>query len=399
MSRQSLQNECDRENYENRKVDIIRTQRMDEFWKYSNGNFFITGDGGIKREIADKRRKMLLSAIKYAPSFSKGNLVVIHNDDTLEQEVIREAYSLERELIVISEKYPNYHLFYRMNREKILSFFDEMGKKCGYPNMIEADSYARAFMEILEYSYPVSLPAMIALADKSDKEIYEIARDHGVTARVLQDFERAVNRNGGDTFRGILNRVHSAMARITRYDCDTKFNMMTATRPGEPARVILINMNISDTYIFNLYMKYELDEIRGRQVSLIVDDIPVINESGFMDSLKAIAINKYSAVGLCAGDIFNMIQMEDLRGFNTHCIFEHANNQSLTALLNSYGTYHHAYVQETQVIPAGRLITFIPQRTYTKAFDVRPRIRIQDMEFAVLKGHRQERCIIVSELL
>ena len=58
MSRQSLQNECDRENYENRKVDIIRTQRMDEFWKYSNGNFFITGDGGIKKEIADKRRKM-----------------------------------------------------------------------------------------------------------------------------------------------------------------------------------------------------------------------------------------------------------------------------------------------------------------------------------------------------
>lgn len=408
MSKQSLERECARENNENRRVDLVRNQRMDDFWRRSRGNFFITGDENIYSgsmyntktdSMAQTRRQMLLSAVRNSPDFSRGTLVIIHNDDVLENEMIRMAGTLNRQLIVISEQYRNYHLFYKMDIEKILACFDEVGRMCGYHNMADTDAYTRAFMEIVECGYPVSMQSMIALSRKSDQEIHNIAQSYGVDFNTLQDFDRAANTNGRDTFRRILERIRSALGGITRNDCDTKFNMITACGKNEPPRIILINVNSSAPEIFNLYFRHELDEVRGQQISVIIDDIPTFKEDGLISAVKNIGRNQYGAAGLCAGDIFNMADEKDLKGFSTHCIFRHADPGSLETLLNSYGTYRYAYVQEANALSEGRFFVLMPQRTYTKAYvEKHPRIMMQDMSFAVLKGHNAERPAIVDSL-
>ena len=175
--------------------------------------------------------------------------------------------------------------------------------------------------------------------------------------------------------------------------------MLTASGTGEVFRVVLINLNSRSPEVLNRCIRYELEEIRGRRVAVIVDDIPVSREDGLIYAVKNIGRTPYGAVGLCAGDIFNMISEEDLRGFSTHCVFRHANNRSLETLLSHYGTYRHAYVQESNSISEGRVFVLIPQKSYIKIYEENhPRIMQQEMSLAVLKGHQAERPMIVDQL-
>lgn len=400
MSRRSLENECRRENRQNRGVDVVRNQSRDDFWRRSSGNFFISGDENTYAgDMGWERRQMLISAIKNAPDFAPRTVFVLHNDDILEQELISQAGTLNRQLVVISGKYRNYHMFYGMNPEQIMTCINEVGNLYRYHNMQDTDAYARAFMEILEGVYPISLQSMMALAENSDKKICEIAEFHGVDPDTRERFNWAANTAGTNTFREILRRISSATEEITTKSCNTGFNMLTASRGGEASRVVLINMNSRSPEVLNRCIRYELEEIRGRRVAVIVDDIPMSREDGIIDAIKNIGRNPYGAAGMCAGDIFNMISEEDLRGFHTHCVFRHANNRSLETFLSHYGTYRYAYVQETNTTSEGRLFVLIPQKSYIKVYEENhPRIMQQEMSLAVLKGHQAERPMIVDRL-
>jgi len=121
-------------------------------------------------------------------------------------EMVRNG-NLPRMLVVLSERYKNYHVFYGMNNMDIVHCIYKVGNYLKYNNISGVENYAEAFLQILKSMYEVSLPAMLSMAELDDQRIVELAQKQGVSKYWIQQLKKG-SGSDSENFRLIIKKIY-----------------------------------------------------------------------------------------------------------------------------------------------------------------------------------------------
>ena len=298
MSRNSMISECNRNNEKNRNVVQSKYLSMKQFWQNASGSFLISGDA---QGMEEERRRMLLSALQHCEQLAWGNVVILHQDEELEEDLIRlvQEGTLPRKLVVISEKYRNYHVFYNMDKMDVINCIHKTGTYLRYSNMAGVDTYGQAFLEILNSMYTISLPAMMSMAELNDERILELAVKQGVSEYWIQQLKGSSIADS-DNFRLLIRQIYNAMEKITTRECETGFTISSAVGQNQ---ILCIHMKSRDNAVMNICIGAELQELPGRQTKIILDNISLCSEDGLWDILNDFNKRDGNCLGICGADV------------------------------------------------------------------------------------------------
>jgi len=385
--------ECNRANDRNRNVVQRRMVSMRQFWKQALGSFFISGDAvGMEED----RRRMLLSALQYSDKLARGTVVILHQDEELEAELIEMVRNgnLPRMLVVLSERYKNYHVFYGMNNMDIVHCIYKVGNYLKYNNISGVENYAEAFLQILKSMYEVSLPAMLSMAELDDQRIVELAQKQGVSKYWIQQLKKG-SGSDSENFRLIIKKIYNVMEKITTRECETKFNM---SQVAGQEQIICINTKSRDNGIMNICMGAELQGIKENRISVIIDNMSFCEEDGLVEVLNNFHKMEGNCLGICASDVNELWKHHELCGFETQVIFKHSYPEQLEQYLKKFGSYRHGEVMETQGPDDLTRFRLFLQKSWHIEYHDRLRVLPYEVDYAVLKGHKGEQLELVKYL-
>jgi len=363
-----LEAEAKRENSLNRGVRDSRAVSLSRYFASINGNFYITGDSNGMDQY---RRQAILSSLVHHEGIKNAPTIILSNDDQLKENLISNAVEgkLRRRLLVKSEEYADYHFFYGMEKKHVLRCISDVAQERGIVNP-DFDIYAEAFVNVVDHSFPVSLPAILNLMKYTNEEIVNHAAKSGLSndAFSLRSAESA-----SDAFRSVIQSIYKSVFELmNNKDVDTEFTIRKAINKND---VVLIH-NSFDSDILRICMAYELYQCRGCQFNIIVDGVNFIsNTDPLWKTIQTVSSSYNNVLAFTSRDVINMLPSGRLNGLENHIILKCSSENVASQYLSLDGYYRHAYVD---LGPKGDSVISYAQKL---------RIEPMEMRFAVLKGH------------
>lgn len=149
----------------------------------------------------------------------------------------------------------NYHPFYGMKGQQLLHFIHLVAESQGYSLLMDQVlQYASAALNIVEVSYPVSLPALTKLLQHDDDYISAYALQIGLS-NVIADNIRA-NHEAGIILRRTCEKLENIFDDVYVSGTDTKYNFQSGAQ-GDVS-VMVFYLVSTDQKVMNCYLKEEL---------------------------------------------------------------------------------------------------------------------------------------------
>lgn len=362
IARANKNNKIAKDVKESREVSLSR------YFASLQGNFFVTGDDS---NMDYYRRIAILGALENHPNMLNSPVVILSRDKMLEDELIEMATSgrLRRDLVVKSERHPNYHFFYDWSVDDTLECIGDIASMMGISRG-DVQIYGRAFLNILKTQYPISLPAMLNLAKYSDQKIIDIGKKSNLDSDIMR-LRQILQTNPGisGTFGDILTTIQNCVSSIMHDEnIESKFDLYEGTKRN---RIVFIRFSGNNYRVFNICMYYELKKCQGRKINIIVDDMVFTDNDPLLNMVMNSVIQN-GILGLVSRNVQEMVHSTSLTGFNSQIILQCSVPAITESYLNACGSYRH------QDVDIHGMITYYQ----------RPRITYDEMGIAVLKGHR-----------
>lgn len=392
MNKRKIERECSNHNKTLKNVKHKGTFKADEFLKNIDGNILVTG--GTQNIRNDFIKKIILKSRQT----NHQSVVILSSNNNFQEELISlaEKGSIGR-LILSSDAYKNYDVFYNMGSNLIADYFSSVALEKGYRDTSELHDYIGAFLNILQTQVPVTLPSMLAFSRNTDAMIAEIAVNNGCISE--QEILMSSGKGGTD-FRRLLNMVCNAFCNLTTDNCSTKFNITTAI---DTNCVTYINTNSPNYELLSLYFMLELKQIMNKRFTIIFDDSSLLNN---IELLKFIELLKQKSNVNTVVSIANVMSLpnEDiLKNFTKKVIYlsgEMPPNDT-QLVLNDLGSYTHFDATSSQGTPPKLFFSFLKLENNGITPYARAKILIEEEigNEVVLQGHNGSEIVAARKFI
>ena len=273
----------------------------------------------------------------------------------------------------------NYHPFYGMSAQYLLRFIRMTGEELGFNIIMDKMMpYAAAILNIVEASYPVSLPAMANLLRYDDAYISAHALQMGLGSDVA-DVIRA-NREAGVALRRTCEKLEYLFEDVYTSGSDTKYNFQSAVL-GNIA-VMGFHILSPNQKVMNSYLKDELfcTLKRVQKVRIVVDEVPFEDQDDellkHLFQLKRQQKIELIFVSRNASELCDRTRML----FSNVLLFQHDNPEATAAISEMlWGKYLFHYPVPVAAAPPSVVFTLKKALQWQIATEERLRVRAEDL--------------------
>ena len=283
--------------------------------------------------------------------------------------------------IVISDSEErNYHPFYGMSKQQVLYFIRITAEELGYNVLIDQLlQYASSLLNIIEVSYPVSLPAMTKLLQNDDDAISAYALQKGLSNVIADNI--CAHHEAGIILRRVCEKLEDIFENISAIGEDTQYNFQSGVHKKTAA--MLFYAFSSDQKIMNSYLKEELFCVLKQisKIRVIADELDF--ENGIEDELLnyLLKMKRQGKIELIyisknAGESINGMHLN----FSNIILSLHDEPAVMEEMSKMFwGTYSYHYPTPTSVKPPAFFPTVKTAVHWTIAVHERLRVRAEDL--------------------
>ena len=273
----------------------------------------------------------------------------------------------------------NYHPFYGMSTQYLLRFIRMTGEELGFGILIDKMmQYAAAALNVVNASYPVSLPALVNLLQYDDNYIASHAVQVGL-GRSVADTIRA-NQEAGNALRQTCETLEHIFEDVYTRGSDTKYNFQSGVL-GDIA-VMGFHIASSNQKTMNCYLKEELfcTLKRIQKIRVVVDEVPFDSQDdellNYLFQMKRQQKIELVFVSRNASEVCSHTQTV----FPNVLLFLHNSSVSTEALSDMlWGKYPHHYPVPVAAAPPAVVFTLKKALHWQIATEERLRVRAEDL--------------------
>ena len=283
-----------------------------------------------------------------------------------------------KDLVLSDGMEKNYHPFYGMGAQQLLRFIYMAAELQGYSSLMDRVlQYASAALNIVEQTYPVSLPALCNLLKQDDDVISEYALQVGLS-QVIADNIRG-NHMAGIVLRRVCEKLESVFDGVSMADSDTKYTFQTGVQ-GD-ASVMVFDFMSSEQKMMNAYLKEELFYVLKRvpKIRVILDEMDFDSDDELLTFL--FTMKRQRKIELIFVSQNPMEAAKNMQMSFANVILSGHEEPTLTEELSKalWGTYLHNYPVTVTGKPPAVLFTFKSMIHWQIATEERLKVRAMDL--------------------
>lgn len=295
-------------------------------------------------------------------------------------EKLRERKTAGRmsKMMITDAEEKNFHPFYGMGTQQLLRFIYMAAELQGYSGLMDRVlQYASAALNIVEQTYPASLPALCNLLHQDDDVIAEYALQVGLSD-VIADNIRA-NRMAGIILRRICEKLGSVFEGVYVPDSDTKYTFQTGVQGGNS--VMVFDFMSSEQKMMNMYLKEELFYALKRvpKIRVVLDEMDFDIKDELLSFL--FTMKRQRKIELIFVSQNPMESAKDMQMSFANIILSQHEEPTMTEELSKalWGTYLHNYPVTVTGKPPAVLFTFKSTIHWQIATEERLKVRAMDL--------------------
>ncbi len=392
MNKRKIERECSNHNKVLKNVKHKETFKADEFLKIIDGNILVTG--GTQNVRNDFIKKFIL----VSKQLGNQSLIVLSNNNKLQKDLISLAKNGSTgRIIVSSDEYKNYDVFYNLNINLIADYFSSVALEKGYRDTSEIYDYIGAFLKVLQTQAPITLSSMLAFSKNTDAMIADIAINNGYISE--QEILMGSGRGGTD-FRRLLNMVYNAFTNLTTDNCSTKFNITTSI---DTNCVTYINTNSPNFELLSMYFMLELKKVMNKQFTVIFDDSSLLNNSELLKFINLLKQKSNVNTVVSVANVMSLPSGDKLNNFTKKVIYLNGEMppSDTQLVLNDLGSYTHFDATSSQGTPPKLFFSFLKSENNGITSYSRAKILIEEEigNEAVLQGHNGSEIVVARSFV
>ena len=290
----------------------------------------------------------------------------------------RKAAGWMNKMMITDAMEKNFHPFYGMGAQQLLRFIYMAAELQGYGGLMDRVlQYASAALNIVEQTYPVSLPALCQLLHQDDDAISEYALQVGLSD-VIADNIRA-NHMAGIILRRICEKLESVFEGIYVAGSDTKYTFQTGVQ-GENSAMVFDFMS-SEQKIMNTYLKEELFYTLKHvpKIRVVLDEMDFDSNDELLTFL--FTMKRQRKIELIFVSQNPMESAKDMQMSFANVILSQHEEPTMTEELSKalWGTYLYNYPVTVAGKPPAVLFTFKSTIHWQIATEERLKVRAMDL--------------------
>lgn len=370
-SKTRIMMECERRN-QVRRVSYGHTDHK-TFFRNIQGDLLISGYG------ASNLTMLADMVCEYANRGDMPTILLSVHTDLLDRLRQRQRSGAVTGVMVSDPQTPNYHPFYGTSAQTMLRLICMAAQDLGYRHMMDQMmQYAAAVINVVQVSYPVSLPALVNLLSHSDEDI----SSYGLQMGLPNEIANAIRSNcaAGTALRQVCEKLEYIFGDVYTSGTDTKYNFVSGSMGNVP--VMAFSVLSADQTLMNTYLKEELFYTLRRvpKVRVVLDEVPFADQDD--ELLKyLLQMKRQQRIELVLVSTNALEACEQAQtAFQNVMLFPHDNPMAAEALSEAlWGKYLFHYPVPVSGKPPAVMFTIKKTIQWQIATEERLRVRADDL--------------------